>query len=93
MRLNQSEWLNESDWADESGLESEIEALPALVVRSSGASRRRKPPQWFEVSATSLGYNVSWLDRVVQILDRVILVLEQLFLSFYAWLRVLRESR
>lgn len=54
---------------------------------------KKRPPSWFDVSATSLGYNVSWLDRAVQLLDRIILVLEQLFLSFYAWLKVLRESR
>lgn len=54
--------------------------------------RMARAPEWLEVSATNLGYEVSWLDRMVLGLDRAIVFLEQIFLTFWAWLQLLRKS-
>ncbi len=62
--------------------------------RPSRAATKRiaRAPEWLEVPATHVGYEVSWLDRMVLGLDKAIVFLEQIFLTFWAWLQVLRKS-
>ena len=69
-------------------------AFLSAPSRPSRAATKRiaRAPEWLDVSATSLGYDVSWLDRMVLGLDRAIVFLEQIFLTFWAWLQVLRKS-
>ena len=69
-------------------------AFLSAPSRPSRAATKRiaRAPEWLDVSATSLGYDVSWLDRMVLGLDKAIVFLEQIFLTFWAWLQVLRKS-
>ena len=69
-------------------------AFLSAPSRPSRAATKRiaRAPEWLEVPATHLGYDVSWLDRLVLGLDKAIVFLEQLFLTFWAWLQVLRKS-
>lgn len=69
------------------------EFLSAPSRPSRAATKRiARAPEWLEVPATSLGYEVSWLDRMVLGLDKAIVFLEQIFLTFWAWLQLLRKS-
>ena len=79
-------------------------AIPVLTARpnaflsapsrpSRAATKRiARAPEWLDIPATSLGYDVSWLDRMVLALDKAIVFLERIFLTFWAWLQVLRKS-
>ena len=69
-------------------------AFLSAPSRPSRAATKRiaRAPEWLEVPATHLGYEVSWLDRLVLGLDKAIVFLEKIFLTFWAWLQVLRKS-
>lgn len=66
-------------------------SAPSRPSRAA-AQRIARAPEWLEVSATHLGYEVSWLDQLVLGLDKAIVFLEQIFLRFWAWLQVVRKS-
>ena len=69
-------------------------AFLSAPSRPSRAATKRiaRAPEWLEVPATHLGYEVSWLDRLILELDKAIVFLEKIFLTFWAWLQVLRKS-
>ena len=69
-------------------------AFLSAPSRPSRAATKRiaRAPEWLDIPATNLGYEVSWLDRMVLALDKAIVFLEQIFLTFWAWLQVLRKS-
>lgn len=83
---------------------SQQPVIPTLTTRSNtflsapsrpsraATQRMARAPEWLDVSATHVGYEVSWLDRMVLGLDRAIVFLETVFLTFWAWLQVLRKS-
>ena len=66
-------------------------SAPSRPSRTA-TKRIARTPEWLDVPATNLGYDVSWLDRIVLGLDKAIVFLEQIFLTFWAWLQVLRKS-
>ncbi len=57
------------------------------------STRVAHAPDWLETRATNLGYDLPWFDRLVLGLDRAIVFLEQVFLTFWGWLQVLRKTR
>ncbi len=59
----------------------------------AASTRVAHAPTWLETPAQSMGYQVSWIERLVLGLDRAIVFLEKLFLMFWNSLQLLRKTR
>ncbi len=69
-------------------------AATATNLPTRAASTRvAHAPTWLETPAQSMGYQVSWIERLVLGLDRAIVFLEKLFLMFWNGLQLIRKSR